>query len=176
MIIWTEASRKQQCGDGSVHQRLQLWNRLPAIPQARKPTHRKGGQFGRRMPVPAGVQPQVRLRERLFFSSVPAAGLRWRCGAETGSPARARVPFAARADLRWIATSDCHFILLNKRYSSDCKPLAACAPYSSNGQPRQEAGRLVSKIDDFIERSTVTRRQTANTKVKYHSAFSDIFK
>lgn len=36
---------------------------------------------------------------------------------------------------------------------ADCKPLAACAPYSSNGQPTQEAGRLVSKIaDDFMEK------------------------
>lgn len=36
---------------------------------------------------------------------------------------------------------------------ADCKPLAACAPYSSNGQPTQEAGRLVSKIaDEFMEK------------------------
>ncbi|KAI3362029.1 hypothetical protein L3Q82_012368, partial [Scortum barcoo] len=36
---------------------------------------------------------------------------------------------------------------------ADCKPLAACAPYSSNGQPTQEAGRLASKIaDDFMEK------------------------
>lgn len=36
---------------------------------------------------------------------------------------------------------------------ADCKPLAACAPYSSNGQPTQEAGRLAAKIaDDFIEK------------------------
>uniref|UniRef100_A0A3P8UNP6 BarH-like homeobox 1b n=1 Tax=Cynoglossus semilaevis TaxID=244447 RepID=A0A3P8UNP6_CYNSE len=38
---------------------------------------------------------------------------------------------------------------------ADCKPLAACAPYSSNGQPAaaQEAGRLATKIpDDFMEK------------------------
>lgn len=36
---------------------------------------------------------------------------------------------------------------------ADCKPLAACAPYSSNGQPTQEAGRLASKIaDEFMEK------------------------
>lgn len=37
---------------------------------------------------------------------------------------------------------------------ADCKPLAACAPYSSNGQPAQEAGRLVSKIQeqDFMDK------------------------
>lgn len=36
---------------------------------------------------------------------------------------------------------------------ADCKPLAACAPYSSNGQPTQEAGRLASKIaEDFMEK------------------------
>lgn len=36
---------------------------------------------------------------------------------------------------------------------ADCKPLAACAPYSSNGQPTQEAGRLAAKIaDDFMEK------------------------
>ena len=35
----------------------------------------------------------------------------------------------------------------------DCKPLAACAPYISNGHPTQEGGRLVSKIaDEFIEK------------------------
>ncbi|CAB1433633.1 unnamed protein product [Pleuronectes platessa] len=36
---------------------------------------------------------------------------------------------------------------------ADCKPLAACAPYSSNGQPTQEGGRLASKIaDDYMEK------------------------
>lgn len=36
---------------------------------------------------------------------------------------------------------------------ADCKPLAACAPYSSNGQPAQEAGRLASKIaEDFMDK------------------------
>ncbi|XP_029300658.1 barH-like homeobox 1b isoform X2 [Cottoperca gobio] len=36
---------------------------------------------------------------------------------------------------------------------ADCKPLAACAPYSSNGQPTQEVGRLASKIaEDFMEK------------------------
>ena len=36
---------------------------------------------------------------------------------------------------------------------ADCKPLAACAPYSSNGQPTQETGRLGSKIaDDFMDK------------------------
>ncbi|XP_066568747.1 barH-like homeobox 1a [Amia ocellicauda] len=36
---------------------------------------------------------------------------------------------------------------------ADCKPLAACAPYSSNGQPAQEAGRLAAKIaDEFLDK------------------------
>ncbi|CAB1332813.1 unnamed protein product [Coregonus sp. 'balchen'] len=36
---------------------------------------------------------------------------------------------------------------------ADCKPLAACAPYSSNGQPTQETGRLASKLaDDFMDK------------------------
>ncbi|KAB5549264.1 hypothetical protein PHYPO_G00065420 [Pangasianodon hypophthalmus] len=36
---------------------------------------------------------------------------------------------------------------------ADCKPLAACAPYSSNGQPTHEASRLASKVaDEFIEK------------------------
>lgn len=36
---------------------------------------------------------------------------------------------------------------------ADCKPLAACAPYSSNGQPTQETERLASKMsDDFIDK------------------------
>ena len=36
---------------------------------------------------------------------------------------------------------------------ADCKPLAACAPYSSNGLPTQEVGRLAAKIaEDFMEK------------------------
>lgn len=36
---------------------------------------------------------------------------------------------------------------------ADCKPLAACAPYSSNGLPTQETGRLVSKLaEDFMDK------------------------
>uniref|UniRef100_A0A671YUZ7 BarH-like homeobox 1b n=1 Tax=Sparus aurata TaxID=8175 RepID=A0A671YUZ7_SPAAU len=50
---------------------------------------------------------------------------------------------------------------------ADCKPLAACAPYSSNGQPTQEAGRLVSKIaDDFMEKIHSNSSSDSEYKVK----------
>ncbi|TMS08115.1 BarH-like 1 homeobox protein [Larimichthys crocea] len=50
---------------------------------------------------------------------------------------------------------------------ADCKPLAACAPYSSNGQPTQEAGRLASKIaDDFMEKIHSNSSSDSEYKVK----------
>ncbi|KAM3873939.1 barH-like homeobox 1b [Diretmus argenteus] len=50
---------------------------------------------------------------------------------------------------------------------ADCKPLAACAPYSSNGQPTQETGRLVSKIaDDFMEKIHSNSSSDSEYKVK----------
>uniref|UniRef100_A0A8D3CRR8 BarH-like homeobox 1b n=1 Tax=Scophthalmus maximus TaxID=52904 RepID=A0A8D3CRR8_SCOMX len=50
---------------------------------------------------------------------------------------------------------------------ADCKPLAACAPYSSNGQPTQEAGRLVSKIaDDFMDKIHSNSSSDSEYKVK----------
>ncbi|XP_074474731.1 barH-like homeobox 1b [Sebastes fasciatus] len=50
---------------------------------------------------------------------------------------------------------------------ADCKPLAACAPYSSNGQPTQEAGRLVSKIaEDFMEKIHSNSSSDSEYKVK----------
>ncbi|RXM94114.1 BarH-like 1 homeobox protein [Acipenser ruthenus] len=37
---------------------------------------------------------------------------------------------------------------------ADCKPLAACAPYSSHCQPTQDPGSLASRIsDDFIDKA-----------------------
>ncbi|XP_037548625.1 barH-like homeobox 1b [Nematolebias whitei] len=45
---------------------------------------------------------------------------------------------------------------------ADCKPLAACAPYSSNGQPAQEA-----KItDDFLEKIHSNSSSDSEYKVK----------
>lgn len=51
---------------------------------------------------------------------------------------------------------------------ADCKPLAACAPYSSNGQPAQEAGRLVSKIQeqDFMDKIHSNSSSDSEYKVK----------
>ncbi|XP_016339531.1 barH-like 1 homeobox protein [Sinocyclocheilus anshuiensis] len=50
---------------------------------------------------------------------------------------------------------------------ADCKPLAACAPYSSNGQPTQEAGRLASKIaEDLIEKIHSNSSSDSEYKVK----------
>ncbi|XP_077479821.1 barH-like homeobox 1b [Stigmatopora argus] len=50
---------------------------------------------------------------------------------------------------------------------ADCKPLAACAPYSSNGQPTQEAGRLAAKIaDDFMEKIHSNSSSDSEYKVK----------
>ncbi|XP_028829043.1 barH-like homeobox 1b [Denticeps clupeoides] len=51
---------------------------------------------------------------------------------------------------------------------ADCKPLAACAPYSSNGQPTQEPGRLASKIADeiFIDKIHSNSSSDSEYKVK----------
>uniref|UniRef100_A0A3Q3GCB8 BarH-like homeobox 1a n=1 Tax=Kryptolebias marmoratus TaxID=37003 RepID=A0A3Q3GCB8_KRYMA len=50
---------------------------------------------------------------------------------------------------------------------ADCKPLAACAPYSSNGQPAQEAGRLAAKItDEFMEKIHSNSSSDSEYKVK----------
>nr|XP_057919227.1 barH-like homeobox 1b [Doryrhamphus excisus] len=50
---------------------------------------------------------------------------------------------------------------------ADCKPLAACAPYSNNGQPTQEAGRLAAKIaDDFMEKIHSNSSSDSEYKVK----------
>ncbi|XP_061071771.1 barH-like 1 homeobox protein [Conger conger] len=50
---------------------------------------------------------------------------------------------------------------------ADCKPLAACAPYSSNGQPTQEAGRLASKIaDEFMDKIHSNSSSDSEYKVK----------
>ncbi|XP_074415830.1 barH-like 1 homeobox protein [Austrofundulus limnaeus] len=50
---------------------------------------------------------------------------------------------------------------------ADCKPLAACAPYSSNGQPAQEAGRLAAKItDDFLDKIHSNSSSDSEYKVK----------
>ncbi|XP_051537303.1 barH-like 1 homeobox protein [Myxocyprinus asiaticus] len=50
---------------------------------------------------------------------------------------------------------------------ADCKPLAACAPYSSNGQPTQETGRLASKIaEDYIEKIHSNSSSDSEYKVK----------
>lgn len=57
-------------------------------------------------------------------------------------------PISAGSQPRTVTSS-----FLIRDILADCKPLAACAPYSSNCQPTQEAGRLASKIaDDFIEK------------------------
>jgi len=57
-------------------------------------------------------------------------------------------PISAGSQPRTVTSS-----FLIRDILADCKPLAACAPYSSNGQPTQETGRLASKIaDDFIEK------------------------
>lgn len=54
---------------------------------------------------------------------------------------------------------------------ADCKPLAACAPYSSNGQPTQEAGRLASKIaDDFMEK--IHSNSSSDSEYKGEESFS----
>ncbi|XP_069468240.1 barH-like 1 homeobox protein [Ambystoma mexicanum] len=57
---------------------------------------------------------------------------------------------SAPSQSRTITTSS----FLIRDILADCKPLAACAPYSSNGQPTQEPGRcLVSKVaEDFREK------------------------
>ncbi|KPP67274.1 hypothetical protein Z043_114155 [Scleropages formosus] len=53
---------------------------------------------------------------------------------------------------------------------ADCKPLAACAPYSSNGQPTQEAERLASKIpDEFMEKMHSNSSSDSEYKGKSHS-------
>ncbi|XP_036383775.1 barH-like homeobox 1a [Megalops cyprinoides] len=49
---------------------------------------------------------------------------------------------------------------------ADCKPLAACAPYSSNGQPTQEAARLASKTDDFMDKIHSNSSSDSEYKVK----------
>ncbi|XP_051955334.1 barH-like 1 homeobox protein [Xyrauchen texanus] len=50
---------------------------------------------------------------------------------------------------------------------ADCKPLAACAPYSSNGQTTQETGRLASKIaEDYIEKIHSNSSSDSEYKVK----------
>ncbi|CAL1569675.1 unnamed protein product [Knipowitschia caucasica] len=51
---------------------------------------------------------------------------------------------------------------------ADCKPLAACAPYSSNGQPAQEAGRLASKLQeqDFMDKIHSNSSSDSEYKVK----------
>ncbi|KAJ8390021.1 hypothetical protein AAFF_G00111820 [Aldrovandia affinis] len=50
---------------------------------------------------------------------------------------------------------------------ADCKPLAACAPYSNNGQPTQEAGRLASKIaDEFMDKIHSNSSSDSEYKVK----------
>ncbi|TNN48716.1 BarH-like 1 homeobox protein [Liparis tanakae] len=51
---------------------------------------------------------------------------------------------------------------------ADCKPLAACAPYCSNGQPTQETGRMmVSKIaEDFMEKIHSNSSSDSEYKVK----------
>ncbi|KAK7896607.1 hypothetical protein WMY93_021932 [Mugilogobius chulae] len=51
---------------------------------------------------------------------------------------------------------------------ADCKPLAACAPYSSNGQPAQEASRLASKLQeqDFMDKIHSNSSSDSEYKVK----------
>ncbi|KAL4623306.1 barH-like 1 homeobox protein [Arapaima gigas] len=50
---------------------------------------------------------------------------------------------------------------------ADCKPLAACAPYSSSGQPAHEAERLASKVpDEFMEKMHSSSSSDSEYKVK----------
>ncbi|XP_062867925.1 barH-like homeobox 1b [Trichomycterus rosablanca] len=57
-------------------------------------------------------------------------------------------PVSAAAQPRTVTSS-----FLIRDILADCKPLAACAPYSSNGQPAHEASRLAAKVaDEFIEK------------------------
>ncbi|XP_055792636.1 barH-like 1 homeobox protein [Salvelinus fontinalis] len=50
---------------------------------------------------------------------------------------------------------------------ADCKPLAACAPYSSNGLPTQETGRLASKLaEDFMDKIHSNSSSDSEYKVK----------
>ncbi|XP_026090842.1 barH-like 1 homeobox protein [Carassius auratus] len=71
-------------------------------------------------------------------------------------------PISAGSQPRTVTSS-----FLIRDILSDCKPLAACAPYSSNGQPTQETGRLASKIaDDFIEKIHSNSSSDSEYKVK----------
>ncbi|KAJ1134214.1 hypothetical protein NDU88_000669 [Pleurodeles waltl] len=59
-------------------------------------------------------------------------------------------PISAPSQSRTVTTSS----FLIRDILADCKPLAACAPYSSNGQPTQEPVRcLVSRgAEDFRDK------------------------
>ncbi|XP_016410274.1 barH-like 1 homeobox protein [Sinocyclocheilus rhinocerous] len=71
-------------------------------------------------------------------------------------------PISAGSQPRTVTSS-----FLIRDILADCKPLAACAPYSSNGQPTQESGRLASKIaDDFIEKIHSNSSSDCEYKVK----------
>lgn len=55
---------------------------------------------------------------------------------------------------------------------ADCKPLAACAPYSSNGQPTHEVSRLASKVaDEFIEKI----HSSSSSDGEYNKGKGEIF-
>lgn len=120
MIVWVEASKNLAVlvNNGGIHQWVQLWDRLFTFPQTWKSGHVERGQFGGRVPVTVGVQPEVRPRERLLLSPVAEEGV---CGwgiAEARSCYRVAAPSPTRTDLRRVTAADRHLILSDQRYSS----------------------------------------------------------